>query len=325
MPPRFDFVTLGETMIRLSPPNFERLARTQSLDIQIGGTESNVAVNLARLGFKTSWMSRLPDNALGRRVVGELNAYGVDASGVTFASAERERMGTYFIELAVPPRPNRVIYDRANSAASRMTPADVNLDLLASARWFHMTGITPALSDSCRQVTADALRLARERGIVTSFDVNYRVLLWSPQDACRELESVLPLCDYIFVAHRDAISLFGAHEDPREAAKRLRERFGCKALVLTMGESGAVAVTADERVEAPQRFKVPQIVDRIGAGDAFDAGFIAAQMWGMSLEGSLGYGNAMSALKLTIPGDLALVTKDEVDQLVGGARSASLR
>jgi 2-dehydro-3-deoxygluconokinase len=323
MSTRFDVVSIGETMIRLAPPNFERLPQATSLDIQIGGAESNIAVNLSRLGFKTSWMSRLPDHALGQRVTSQLNAYGVDTSGVKFAP--NERVGTYFIELSVPPRPNRVIYDRANSAASRMTVSDVNFDLIASSRWLHTTGITAAISSSCLQVTRDVLRFAHERGVATSFDVNYRALLWSPQQAGSALADILPLCDCAFTAHRDAVALFGADEDPHVAAKQLRERFGNKALILTIGEGGAIAATADDLVEAPQQFKVPQIVDRIGAGDAFDAGFIAGQLWGHSVEDSMNYGNAMSALKITMPGDLALVSRDEVDALVTGVKGASVR
>lgn len=323
MSTRFDVVSIGETMIRLAPPNFERLPQATSLDIQIGGAESNVAVNLSRLGFKTSWLSRLPDHALGWRITSQLNAYGVDTSGVVFAPGER--VGTYFIELSVPPRPNRVIYDRANSAASRMTVADVNFDLIGSARWLHTTGITAAISPSCLEVTREVLRYAREHGVTTSFDVNYRALLWSPQQAGQALAEIMPLCDYAFAAHRDAVALFGADEEPHTAAKRLRERFDNQVLVLTIGEGGAIAATPDALIEAPQHFKVPQMVDRIGAGDAFDAGFIAGQLWGQTVEDSMNYGNAMSALKITIPGDLALVTRDEVDALVGGTKGASVR
>ncbi|MFC1465128.1 MAG: sugar kinase [Candidatus Brachytrichaceae bacterium NZ_4S206] len=323
MSEQFDFITLGETMVRLSPPGFQRIAQTQSFDFQIGGAESNTAINLAWLGFKTAWLSRMPDNALGHKVVSVIASHGVDTSGVRFVPGER--VGVYFIELATPPRPNRVIYDRAGSAASRMTTADVDFDRIAQSRWLHMTGITPALSASCLAMTADVLRFARERGLVVSFDVNYRALLWPAQEAGRALEPLMPLCHYVFVAHRDAVALFGAPEAPHQAAEVLRQRFGCDTLVMTIGEAGAIAQTQSQQVEAPQTFKAPQIVDRIGAGDAFDAGFMAAQRWGLSLEASLHYGNAMSALKLTIPGDLALFSKDDVDQLVSGTTRASVR
>lgn len=323
MSEQYDFITLGETMVRLSPPGFQRIAQAQSFDFQIGGAESNVAINLAWLGFKTAWLSRMPDNPLGRRVVSLIASHGVDTSGVRFVPGER--VGVYFIELATPPRPNRVIYDRAGSAASRMTAADVDFDYIARARWLHMTGITPALSESCRAMTADVLRFARERGLTVSFDVNYRSLLWSAQEARCALEPLMSLCHYVFVAHRDAMALFGAPETPLQAVEVLRRRFGCDVLVMTLGEAGAIAQTELQQVEASQPFKVSQVVDRIGAGDALAAGFLAARAWGFSLEASLYYGNAMSALKLTLPGDLALFSKDELDQFVAGSSSLSIR
>ncbi len=323
MPEQYDFITLGETMVRLSPPGFQRIAQAQSFDFQIGGAESNVAINLAWLGFKTAWLSRMPDNLLGRKVVSLIASHGVDTSGVRFVPGER--IGVYFIELATPPRPNRVIYDRAGSAASRMTTADVDFDYIARARWLHMTGITPALSESCRAMTADVLRFARERGLTVSFDVNYRSLLWSTQEAKRALEPLMSLCHCVFVAHRDAVAVFGAPESPLQAVEVLRRRFGCDVLVMTLGEAGAIAQTELQQVEVSQPFKVSQVVDRIGAGDAFDAGFMAARAWGLSLEASLHYGSAMSALKLTLPGDLALFSKDELGQFVAGSSSLSIR
>jgi 2-dehydro-3-deoxygluconokinase len=328
MPSRFDVVTLGESMLRLSPPNYERLSQAVALDIQIGGAESNVAIALSKLGFKTSWMSRLPKNALGDRIIAELNRHGVDTSGAW--QTPGDRLGTYFIELAVPPRPNRVVYDRAGSAASKMSFGDVNLDVAKSARWVHLTGITPALSLSCRETTHAMIDLAKQTGSTVSFDVNYRALLWSAAEAGAALEPMLKKCDVVFAAHRDAVNLFGAAEDPYVAARELHGRFGCKTLVVTIGEDGAIAAERDENgvlneTHQPQPFKVGQIVDRIGAGDAFDAGFIAAQLWGLPLRDALTYGNAMSALKLTIPGDLALFSKDEVDALVAGGKTASVR
>jgi 2-dehydro-3-deoxygluconokinase len=323
-----DFVTIGETMIRLAPPNFERFAQATHFDMQIGGAESNMAIGMRYLGFKTAWISRLPKNPLGDRVIAELRRHGVDTSGVW--QTPNDRIGTYFIELAVPPRPNRVIYDRAGSAASKMSFADIDLDMLKRARWVHLTGITPALSDTCRDMVKAVIELAKRNGSTLSFDVNYRALLWSPQQAAATLEPMLKQCDMVFCAHRDAMSLFDADLDSWVAARHMHDRLACKTFVLTLGEEGAIAVqrnaqgTHDE-THQPQHFKVGQLVDRIGAGDAFDAGFIAGQMWGMNLQDSLHYGNALSALKITIPGDMSLFTKEEVDALVAGARGASVR
>ena len=324
MTKRFDIVTLGEIMLRLSPPHNERLLQTNSLDMKFGGAETNIAVNLARLGYKSAWLSRLPDNVFGQRVLAELNGFGVDTSGVKLAS--NERIGTYFIEFGAPPRPNRVVYDRANSAASRMSLNDVMFDLIADAAWYHTTGITPALSKTCEEIALATLTFAREKGLRVSMDVNYRALLWSPQEAARVLEPMLKLCHIVFMAHRDAVSLFGVSEDANQAATQLQARFNNEILVMTVGENGAVAVTASgEVLHVAQPFDVPHPVDRIGAGDAFDAGFIASQMRGASLEDSMRFGHALSALKMTIPGDYALVSLQEVEMLLAGERRASVR
>jgi 2-dehydro-3-deoxygluconokinase len=329
MPGPFDFLTIGETMIRLAPPNFERFSQATSFDFQVGGAESNIAIGLARLGFHTAWLSRLPKNPLGDRVLTDIAKHGVDVSGVW--QTPNDRIGTYFIEMASAPRPNRVIYDRAGSAASKMSFADLDLDVIKAARWVHLTGITPALSESCRAMIEATIALAKQNGSMLSFDVNYRALLWSPEQAARTLTPLLKQCDMLFCAYRDAINLFDVDvTEPFAAARQLIDRFGARTLVLTLGEDGALALQRDangvlQEMHQPQSFKVGQIVDRIGAGDAFDAGFMAAQQWGRTLQESLIYGNALSALKITIMGDPSLISRDELEALVAGGRSATLR
>jgi 2-dehydro-3-deoxygluconokinase len=201
----------------------------------------------------------------------------------------------------------------------------VDFARIAQAGWLHLTGITPALSPTCRAMTADVLRFARERGLTVSFDVNYRASLWPPDEAAQVLLPLLSLCHYVFVAHRDGQHLFGAPAQPGEAAAALRAQFGCRVLVMTLGDAGAIAQTETEQVTVPQPFRVVQIIDRIGAGDAFAAGFMAACRWGQPLADALRYGHALSALKLTLPGDLALFSRAEVEQLIAGDEPASLR
>ncbi len=142
----FDLITLGETMWRLSPPGRERLENTTTLDIHVGGAESNVAATLARVGKSVAWWARLPDNPAGRQVANTLRAQGVNTSGVRWSEG---RLGTYFVEFGGTPRPTQVIYDRADSTASQMTPDDFDWDMLHGTRWLHLTGITPALRSSC--------------------------------------------------------------------------------------------------------------------------------------------------------------------------------
>ncbi len=174
---RFDVAGLGEVMLRLSVPAGERLDDARRLDVEYGGAECNTCVALARLGRRAAWVGRLPDHALGNAVLRAVRADGVDVSAVKRAPGER--IGTYFIEYAGAPRAIQVIYDRADSAAARMTVGDVDWDYLLEARVLHISGITAGLSDSCHAVVAEAMRRARAAGVTVSFDVNYRAKLWS--------------------------------------------------------------------------------------------------------------------------------------------------
>ncbi len=308
----YDVVTLGETMIRLSPPVPQRLEQASVLEINIGGAESNVAVALARLGFKVAWLSRLPDNAWGRRIAATLRAQNVDVSSLIWAKGER--VGTYFVEYGRQPRPIHVLYDRANSAMSRMRAEEVPWGVVEQARVVHCTGITPALSTSCAEVVEAMMQRGKAAGALVSFDVNYRALLWSPAEAGRALEPYCRLADIVFAAWRDLVTLFGTQGTPEQAAPILRARWGCETLVITLGDAGSLACDAQGIVQA-DAYPV-EIVDRLGAGDAFDAGFLAARLWGRSPAECLRYGAALSALCMTIPSDLALVTAEEVEALL---------
>jgi 2-dehydro-3-deoxygluconokinase len=314
---KYDLVTLGETMIRLSPPAPQRLEQASALEINIGGAESNLAVAMARLGFKAAWLSRLPENAWGRRIVETLRGQNVDVSGVTWAKGER--VGTYFVEYGRAPRPIQVLYDRADSAMSRMSLPDMPWEMVEQARIVHCTGITPALSVSCAQVVEAIMRRAKDAGALISFDVNYRALLWSPTQAAAVLDAYCRLADIVFVAWRDLMTVFGAVGSPEQAAPSWRERWGCQTLVITLGDAGALGCEAQGMAQAPA-YQV-DVVDRLGAGDAFDAGFLAARLSGKPLGDCLRYGAALSALCMTIPSDLALVTAEEVEALLasGGA------
>jgi len=177
----FDVITFGETMLRLSAPGYGRLEEAVTLDVRIGGSESNTAVALARLGLRSAWWSKLPTNPLGRRIENEIRRWGVDTSGVIWDESPPARAGLYFLDFGVAPRGIDVYYDRAASAASALVPEEINPERIAQARLLHLTGITPALSPSCAQATERALALARQARTAVSFDVNYRAKLWSPE------------------------------------------------------------------------------------------------------------------------------------------------
>src|SRR5258708_19208619 len=221
-----DLVTFGEAMVRLSPPASQRLEQATSLVASVGGSELNVAVLAARLGLASRWVSRLPDNALGRMIADRAREHGVDARVEWTADG---RVGLYFVEIG-GARISSVLYDRAGSAISRVTPGSVDwASEFAGARWYHVSGITPALSDGAAKVTAESLAAAKAAGLAVSYDLNYRSKLWSAKQACAAQEPLLEHVDLLIASEEDARVIFGV-----ESAASLAKRFKIGAVAITL-------------------------------------------------------------------------------------------
>ncbi len=335
----FDVVTFGEAMIRLVPPHFQRLEQTASFDVQIGGGELNVAAGLRRLGLKSTWVSRLPKNALGRLLDNRARQAGVDTSHVLWS--DEGRQGLYFVEFGAAPRASAVLYDRERSAISLIQPGEVAWkDLFTGARWFHVSGITPALSDSAAAVTREALQAARRAGVTVSYDLNYRGKLWSPAKAQAVQEPLMEYVDVLITTEEDTGVVFKikaegkpdaagftrvAADSYREVARRLVERFHFQGVAITLRENPLVwrntwtaIAYAEGKFYDDVKYDV-EIVDRIGAGDSFSAGFIYGLLVKKSYGDAVRYGNAFSALKHTNPGDFNWSTLEEVENLLRGA------
>ncbi|MDY6819388.1 MAG: bifunctional 2-dehydro-3-deoxygluconokinase/2-dehydro-3-deoxygalactonokinase [Halobacteriales archaeon] len=305
-----DLVTFGETMLRLSPPEGERLETTETLDVRVGGTESNVAVAADRLGLDAVWLSKLPATPLGRRVTTALHARGLETDIVW---TDENRQGTYFIEPGGRPRGTDVIYDRAGSAVTTATPAELPLDRLAAAELFFTTGITPALSPTLQTTTAEVLTHAAEAGTRTVFDLNYRSKLWEPDEAKSTLQRLFPAIDVLFIAERDAHTVLDRTGDPATIADGLRTDWGFETVVVTRGDAGALA-WHDGEITRQATFSA-ETIDPIGTGDAFVGGFLAARQDDATIADALEYGAATAALKRTIRGDLATITPAEVERV----------
>ncbi|MDE2750553.1 MAG: sugar kinase [Chloroflexota bacterium] len=320
---RYHVLTFGESMMRLTPPGFLRIEQTRSFDIWVGGTESNTAVGLARLGMKAAWLSRLPATPMGRYISNRIAQYGVDVSHVVWAN-EDERLGIYFHEKAQPPRASEIVYDRKDSAMSRIRPEDLPAGLFEAgvADVFHVTGITLAISGTARETAHEALRRAKSAGWRTSFDTNYRSKLWSGEDAAAGCDAAMSLADVIFCPLGDFQVMYGA-ATAEEAIAALAARYPSALIVMTLGQGGAQA-----RKSTGSILRQPAIlageVGRIGGGDAFAAGFLYAWLSFDDVELALKWGVAMSAQKYTIPGDLPLVDREAVAALVAGASGGGL-
>ena len=319
----YDVVTFGEAMIRLSPANFRRLEQARSLDVQVGGAELNTAVGLARLGRKTAWVSRLTDNPLGRLVANHAREAGVATDWVQFTP--EDRVGLYFLEFGGAPRASSVLYDRRGAAIAGIKPGMIDWSkAFAGARWFHVTGITPALSTSTADTTREAMAAARSAGLRTSVDLNYRAKLWSTNEAGRCMTELMAFCDYLITTEEDVEKVFGIRgADYEEVAALLTKRFPLQGVAITLRENPLVwrntwtaIAYSGGKVLKTRTYEV-EIVDRLGAGDSFAAGLLHGLLDG-DLQRGLDYGVAASALKHSIPGDFAWVTRDEVDALLKG-------
>ncbi|SEW30656.1 bifunctional 2-dehydro-3-deoxygluconokinase/2-dehydro-3-deoxygalactonokinase [Natrinema salifodinae] len=304
-------VTFGETMIRFSPSEGTRIETATELEFRSAGAESNVAIAAANLGTSTAWLSKLPDSPLGRKVVRDVRQNGVEPN---VAWSDDGRQGAYYLEHGPEPRGIDVIYDRTDAAVTTATVDDLDIDAVRNADVFFTSGITPALSSTLAETTQSLLQTARDAGVTTAFDCNYRSKLWSPSAAREAYESLFESVDLLFVPERDAIDVLEIDGDAAAIATHLRETYGCSTVVVTRGERGALAVDASGTVE--QATFDAETVDPIGTGDAFVGGFLAKRSEDGSTAESLRYGAATAALKRTMTGDHAVVTRSEVDALI---------
>jgi 2-dehydro-3-deoxygluconokinase len=319
----YEIITFGEAMLRLSPPNFRRLEQARSLDVLVGGAELNTAAALARLGRTTAWVSRLTKNPLGRLVVNQAREAGVSTEHVVWT--DEDRVGLYFLEFGAAPRASSVLYDRKGAAVANIRPGMVNWPaVFEGAKWFHVTGITPALSPTAAEATREALRAARAARVQTSIDLNYRAKLWSQAEAGRWMTEFMQLCDVLVTTEEDTEKVLRiTGKDYEDVAGQLARRFPLQVVAITLRENPLVwkntwtaIAYRDGRVYRTRTYEV-EIVDRLGAGDSFAAGLIHGLLDG-DVQKGLDYGVAASALKHSIPGDFAWVTRAEVEALLQG-------
>jgi 2-dehydro-3-deoxygluconokinase len=320
----YDVITFGEAMIRLAPPNFRRLEQASSLDVQVGGAELNTAVGLARLGHSAAWVSRLTDNSLGRLIANRAREGGVSSEHVVWT--REDRVGVYFLEFGAAPRASSVLYDRKGAAIAGIHPGMVPwASVCAGAKWFHVTGITPALSSTAAETTREALQAARAAGASTSIDLNYRVKLWNQAEAGRWMTELMQFCDVLITTEEDVERVFGIKgKDFEEVAALVARRFPVKVVAITLRDNPLVwkntwtAIAYQTGKVLRTRTYEVEIVDRLGAGDSFAAGLIHGLLDNDNLQKGLDYGVAASAIKHTIPGDFAWITRDEVEALLKG-------
>jgi 2-dehydro-3-deoxygluconokinase len=333
-------VTFGEIMMRLATPGYLRFSQASTLELTYGGGEANVAVSLTNYGLPARFVTRLPKNDMGQRAINELRGLGVDTQ---FIARGGDRIGIYFLESGASQRASKVTYDRAHSAIAGIKPGEIDWDkAFAGAKWFHWTGITPALSDSAAAVTREACEAAKRLGISVSTDLNYRKKLWSREKAGQVMGGLMEFVDVCIANEEDAESVFGIkgaevtsgqidHGQYEDVARQLTEKFGFKQVAITLRESFSAShngwsamLYTGGKSHFSRRYDI-SIVDRVGGGDSFGGGLIYALLRGDGPDKAINFAVAASCLKHTIPGDYNRVTLEEVETLAGGDASGRVQ
>ncbi len=335
-------VTFGEIMLRLSPPGYQRFVQAESFDVVYGGGEANVAVSLANYGLDSYYVTKVPAHEIGQAAVNSLRRFGVKTD---FILRGGDRLGIYFLETGAAQRPSKVIYDRANAAITQVKPGEFDWEhIFEGAKWFHFTGITPALGDNVAEVTLEALKVAKKKGVKVSADLNYRKKLWSPEKANQVMSKLMEYVDVSIGNEEDAEKVFGIkaaasdvttgqlnEEGYREVAKQLADRFGLEKVAITLRESLSAsdnnwsALLYDGQNFYRSRTYKIHIVDRVGGGDSFAGGLIYSLLNGKSSAEALEFAVAASCLKHSIFGDFNLVSVAEVETLAQGDASGRVQ
>lgn len=326
MKENFDLVSLGELMLRLSPPDNERMTRGDTFGKQVGGAEMNAITGTAMLGLRCGIISKLPDNDLGTYVKNRVRLCGVSDDYLVYDGEKDARLGVYYYESGAYPRKPRIVYDRKNTSMNKIDVADYDEEIYKSARCFHTSGITLALSPQCRKTAVEMIKRFKAQGTFISFDVNFRGNLWSGEEARKCIEEILPYVDIFFCSEDTARLTFLKEGDAKTIMKSFTEDYPISIVASTQRivhspkrhTFGSIIYSRQEDKfyeEAP--YADIEVVDRIGSGDAYISGVLYGLL---SKEGdfqrALEYGNATAALKNTIPGDLLSTDLREIDNII---------
>ncbi|HRP54640.1 sugar kinase [Agriterribacter sp.] len=317
----------GEYLLRLTPPQQQKLVQSQSLEMHWAGSEANIAVSLSIFGSPALYITALPDNELTRAGLSRLHQYAVQTQTV---KTEGTRVGTYYYERGQGARPGRVIYDREYSAFSYLKPGQINWnDIFDAAGWFHWSGITPALNQGLADVCREALQLAQQKKMVISADFNYRNTLWKYGKHCSGvMPGLLQFCDVVLADVDTAKRYFGIEPDPAnlvESSFALLKKAlpNVKHIAMTMRKQESANSNQyighlwhEGRIYTSQSYHIQQIAERIGAGDAFMAGLIHALKTGCSLEETIEFATACGVIKHSITGDFNIATRQEIDTVI---------
>lgn len=322
----FDLLTLGEILLRLSPPSNERMVQCDVFEKQVGGAELNVASGISLLGLRAGIISKIPDSSIGMFAKNKIRFCGVSDDYLVYDHGQDARLGVYYYENGAYPRKPQVVYDRMNSSMTRLDIHEFGDDIYNNTRCFHTSGITLALSEACRETGIEMIRRFKQAGAMISFDVNFRMNLWSGEEARACIEKILPYVDFFFCSEDTARLTFGKKGNMKEIMESFAKEYPISVMASTQRTVHSPKVHSFTSIVYDAKagefyeedpYKNIEVVDRIGSGDAYCAGLLYGLLKeGGSCELALKYGNAYSAAKNTIPGDMPSLSLEETERII---------
>lgn len=322
----FDLLALGEILLRLSPPDNERIMRGDVFQKQVGGAELNVVSGVSLLGLRSGIISRIPDSSIGTYAKNKIRFSGVSDDYLVYDSGRDARLGVYYYENGAYPRKPGIVYDRQHSSMTRVSADEFPEEIYSASRCFHTSGITLALSESCRQTGIEMIKRFKEQGTCISFDVNFRGNLWTGEEARECIEGILPYVDIFFCSEDTARLTFGKEGNVKDIMKSFAKDYPLSVIASTQRTvhspkvhsfTSVIYDVKEDCYYEEEPYQNIEVVDRIGSGDAYVSGVL----YGLLSENgdckkALKYGNASSAVKNTIPGDMPSLTRSEIQDII---------
>lgn len=319
----FDMVGMGEVMLRLSPDGKEKISQSETFDKNAGGSELNVVSGAAMLGARSAVITKLPQNKIGRFVRNKIRYGNVSDDYVVFDETPQKRLGIYYYESGAYPRKSSVIYDRANSSVTTLRLSELDQSMYGRTSVFHISSITLALGTGLRETALEVIRRMKESGAAISFDVNYRANLWSEEEARGVIEKLFPMIDILFVSEETSRRMLQRTGTLEEIMKGYTEQYGIKLVATTRREvisptrhNFGSKIYFDGKFYEEEPYKNIEVVDRVGSGDAYVAGVLFGLVVKRDVQHALEIGNALSAVKNTIEGDMCASSIKEIESII---------
>jgi 2-dehydro-3-deoxygluconokinase len=321
----FAVLGLGEVLLRLSPPNRERIINGETFEKRAGGSELNVVSGISLLGLRTGIITKLPANEIGKYIKNRIRFTGVSDDYISYDSSKEARLGIYYYENGAAPRKPVVVYDRKHSSFTTLHKEEVSPEVFGQTKVFHVSGITLALSPAVRQQVKTMIKEFKAHGALISFDVNYRATLWDEAEARRAITELLPEIDILFVSEETSRKMFQKQGTIEEIMREFATEFGCQLVATTQRTvlspirhtwNSLIYAHPEERFYREAPYQEIEVVDRIGSGDAYLAGVLFGLIKYHSVQSALEFGNAMAAIKNTIPGDMPVSDFQEISRVI---------